>query len=534
MPSLPRRTPIAVLAVTAALALAGTGAAFAGTTPAADPAVPAAPLADSVVRTESGAVRGLVSDDARTFRGIPYAAPPTGELRWRSPQRAARWPGVRDATEYGATCAQTAHPVGVASTSEDCLFVDVTTPKHAGKNLPVVVWIHGGSFKNGGTSIYKPERLAAKGGLVVVQAQYRLGALGFLAHPALDSAGRKTSGAYGLEDQQAALRWVQRNVAAFGGDPRNITILGESAGGYSVCDHLASPTAAGLFQRAIIQSGPCTQEWSDANYAAPRPRVVAEGYGRELAADLGCTDAACLRRVSAERLLAASDDAEFSPVLGGPVLPITPTQALRAGKVNRVPVLHGVNHDEEHGRYGAQEAGLPITEEAYEELVRDTFGAKAPLVLHRYPVTPSRPAGLVQSTMLTDSLWSYPAARTNQLLSARMPTYAFEFAGDAPWYLGAPEPAWPVGSHHLSDVAYLLDLPTVFAPLDPAQARFADEVIARWSAFARTGSPNVPGSVVWPRTRPSDRQVQSLNPAGVTRTDFHADHQLAFWRSLDG
>ncbi|GAB2557428.1 carboxylesterase/lipase family protein [Kribbella endophytica] len=478
----------------------------------------AAPPTDTVVRTDLGQVRGISDDTTRTFRGIPYAAPPVGELRWRAPQPATRWTGVRDATQYGAACAQNEHPIGVASTNEDCLFVDVTTPKRPGKDLPVVVWIHGGSFTNGANSVYGTKRLAAQGGLVVVQVQYRLGALGFLA------------GNYGLEDQQEALRWVRRNASAFGGDPRNVTIMGESAGAYSVCDHLASPTAAGLFQRAIVQSGPCAQEYSATNYAAPRPRAVAEKYRRELTGKLGCPTIDCLREIGVPELLAATAEDEFGPVLGGPVLPLHPTQALLTGRVNRVPVLHGINHDEEHGRYGAQEAaGFPVTQENYETAVRAQFGAKASKVLAQYAGT--KPAGLALSTVMTDSQWAAPAYRSNQLLSLRMPTYAFEFAGDAPWYLGIPKPGWPVGSHHMTDLTYFLD-DSIFAPLNPAQQKLSGELISRWSAFARTGRPTTTGTAYWPRATPLDRTVQSLDPAGVTRTDFVRGHRLAFWSSL--
>lgn len=488
-------------------------------------AVPAAAATtEPVVRTDRGAVRGLVLEgNVQTFRGIPYAAPPTGESRWRSPRPAAGWSGIRDATRFADGCAQGEHPVGIASTSEDCLYVDVTTPTNA-RGLPVVVWIHGGSFKHGATQNYGPRRLASQGEVVVVQVQYRLGALGFLASPLLGSG----SGNFGLEDQQAALRWVQRNAAAFGGNPRNVTIMGESAGAYSVCDHLASLTAAGLFQRAIIQSGPCTQEYSAINYAAPRPRAVAHTYSRGLASSLGCTTAACLRGVPADRLLAATDSAEFGPVLGGPVLPLHPGVALATGRVNRVPVLHGLNHDEEHGRYGAQEVltGTAITDAEYEEEVQRVFGSAASKILAAYADV--RPAGRALATVMTDSQWSAPAAKTNRLLSLRMPTYSFEFAGKAPWYAGLPEPTWSFGSHHVSDVAYFFDL-SILEALNPAQSRLSEELFARWAAFARTGDPNVPGSESWPRARPLDREVQSLSPEGISRTDFLTDHRIGFW-----
>ncbi|MEV0282798.1 MULTISPECIES: carboxylesterase family protein [unclassified Kribbella] len=470
--------------------------------------VPAAAGGGEVVRTEGGLVRGMVQEDVRTFRGIPYAAPPE---RWRSPRPARPWEGIRDATEHADSCAQPEHPVGMASTNEDCLYLDVTTPRSDGKKRPVVVWIHGGSFTNGANSVYGPDRFAGRGEVVVVQVQYRLGAFGFLASPLLG----EDSGNYGLEDQQAALRWVRRNAQAFGGDPRNVTVMGESAGAYSVCDHLASPTAAGLFDRAIIQSGPCAQEYSAINYAAPRPRSVANHYSSNLATELGCTTAACMRAIPAEELLAATADDEFGPVLGGRVLPHHPAKKM----VNNVPVLHAVNHDEESGRYGAQEVfAQPITQAEYETAVRETFGAKADKILAEYADV--RPAGRALATVMTDSHWSTPAARTNRILSTRMPTYAVEFAGEAPWYAGAPKPTWPVGSHHLSDVAYFFDL----AVLEPPQQEYADQLITTWADFARTGT------TPWPRTRPGDRTVQSLTPTGTTRTDFVADHRIRFWQ----
>lgn len=469
--------------------------------------VPAAADEGVVVRTEGGLIRGMVQDHVRTFRGIPYAAPPE---RWRSPRPAAAWTGVRDGTKFANSCAQPEHPVGVAGANEDCLYLDVTTPTTDGKKRPVVVWIHGGSFTNGANSLYGPNRFAGRGDVVVVQVQYRLGAFGFLASPLLGG----DSGNYGLEDQQAALRWVRRNAAAFGGDPRNVTLMGESAGAYSVCDHLASPTAAGLFDRAIIQSGPCAQEYSATNYAAPRPRSVAHDYSRGLAKELNCKTAACLRDIPADRLLAATADAEFGPVLGGRVLPWHPAKRM----VAKVPVLHAVNHDEEAGRYGAQEVfGQPITQTEYETAVRETFGSTADKILAEY--ADIRPAGRALATVMTDSHWSIPAAKTNRILSKRMPTYAVEFAGEAPWYAGAPKPTWPVGSHHLSDVAYFFDL----AVLEPPQHEYADQLITTWADFARTGT------TPWPRTRPTDRTIQSLTPTGATRTDFVTDHRVAFW-----
>ena len=215
----------------------------------------------AVVHTTSGAVRGTLAGGYRTFAGIPYAAPPVGRLRWTSPQKAKTWTGTRDATQPGNACPQTAGFLGdPASDTEDCLYLNVTTPRNTGENkLPVMFWIHGGGFYSGSGSLYGAQRLATEGNVIVVTLNYRLGVFGFLAHPALDGKTHK-SGDYGLEDQQAALRWVHDNAKAFGGDAGNVTLFGESAGGISTCSHLAAPASKGLFQRAIIQSGPCTLE----------------------------------------------------------------------------------------------------------------------------------------------------------------------------------------------------------------------------------------------------------------------------------
>ena len=208
-----------------------------------------------VVGTSDGAVRGLANGGVDEFLGIPYAAPPVGALRWRSPQPAARWFGVRNATQFGPHCPQLASPFGQASTSENCLFLNVFTSSRqsARRHNPVMVWIHGGALVTGESDDYLPTKLV-QDGVTVVTINYRLGALGFLAHPALADA-KGQSGDYGLMDQQAALRWVKRNIASFGGDPRNVTIFGESAGGLSTLSQVASPQARGLFEKAIVESG---------------------------------------------------------------------------------------------------------------------------------------------------------------------------------------------------------------------------------------------------------------------------------------
>src|SRR5271154_6227059 len=240
----------------------------------------AAGASGPVAGTANGAVRGLASGAVDEFLGIPYAAPPVGPLRWRPPQPAARWSGVRGATQFAPHCPQLASPFGVASTSEDCLFLNVFTPSHQppGAGSPVMVWIHGGALVTGESNDYDPTKLV-EDGVTVVTINYRLGALGFLAHPALADANGQ-SGDYGLEDQQAALRWVQRNIASFGGNPHNVTIFGESAGGLSTLSQVASPQAKGLFEKAIVESG--SYNLTQASLSS------AEAAGTAFAAKAGC------------------------------------------------------------------------------------------------------------------------------------------------------------------------------------------------------------------------------------------------------
>src|SRR5215468_3655441 len=328
------RTRLAVAGVTLGALAAAAPAASASTLGGRDAA------GGPVTGTANGAVRGLANGAVKEFLGIPYAAPPVGALRWQPPQPAASWSGVRDATQFAPHCPQSASPFGQASTSEDCLYLNVFTPSHqqAGSHFPVMVWIHGGALVTGESNDYDPTALATDG-VTVVTINYRLGALGFLAHPALaDSSGQ--SGDYGLMDQQAALRWVQSNIAAFGGDPQNVTVFGESAGGLSTLSQVASPQASGLFERAIVESG--SYNLTQASLAA------AEAAGAAFAAKAGCASqtAACLRSLPVSTILASENTAGYTPNLNSEVLPQTLGTAFSTGAFNRVPIINGTNHDE--------------------------------------------------------------------------------------------------------------------------------------------------------------------------------------------
>src|SRR5690242_12339515 len=346
-----RRASLAAVcsAVLAALTLATAGTAAARAT-------------DPTVVTSGGAVRGAVVPGGYEFRGLPYAAPPTGSLRWRPPQPPAHWPGVRDATSFAPSCPQNpaANPfLPRGPVSEDCLYLNVYTPtlRHDASH-PVLVWIHGGGLTQDAGPNYDPAKLAADG-IVAVTINYRLGALGFLAHPALASRPGGPAGNYGLMDQQTALRWVQANIARFGGNQHDVTLAGESAGGLSVLAHLVSRGSRGLFQRAIIQSG---------SFAlSQQPLADAEASGEDFAAKAGCPDqtAQCLRHLPVSALLAAQNRVYIPGVVDGQVLTEPIGTALAAGRFARVPILNGTNHDEERifvsfGRAISRGTNVPI------------------------------------------------------------------------------------------------------------------------------------------------------------------------------
>ncbi len=505
----------------------------------------------ATVRTDSGPVAGTVSADHRLFQGIPYAAPPVGALRWASPRPPARWSAPRDASRPGSICPQTGDFLGnESSENEDCLTLNVTTPRRTTtRPLPVMVWIHGGGFYSGSGGIYGAEQLATRGDVVVVTVNYRLGLFGFLAHPSLDAAaGQQRSGNFGLEDQQAALRWVRRNAAAFGGDPRSVTLFGESAGGASTCAHLAAPGSAGLFHRAIVQSGPCalTTQWPypDGGNWVARPRATAEKAGLAVAAKLGCDDPAtavtCLRAKPVANLLAASDGGQgFGPVVGDGVLPVNPKQALATGRFNKVPVMHGTTSDEHQTFQAAIDefTGHPATAaEVRTELETILGHDEAVAVLARYPLGDYASPSAALAAIWTDYTWSCTGLSTDRLLARSVPTYAFEFADkQAPWFSDWTPPSFPTGAYHAAELQYLFTGAYSSAQLSPAQRRLSDQMISYWTRFAHTGDPNGPTTPRWPTFRPTSEHTQSLAPGphGIKPVNLDRTHRCDFWQSLD-
>jgi para-nitrobenzyl esterase len=501
--------------------------------------VPAAESASKspVVATDKGPIRGVATSGMQQFLGIPYAEAPVGDLRWRPPQEHARWPGVLDATAFGAHCPQVASPYGLASTTEDCLFLNVFTPDKTNEGqphlLPVMFWIHGGGLVVGLSDGYDVSKLVAQD-VVVVTINYRLGELGFLAHSALAAESpTAASGNYGLMDQQAALRWVQRNIRSFGGDPDNVTIFGESAGGLSVHSQLASPLAAGLFHKAIVESGA---------YSLTQPGLpAAQAAGAAFAASAGCVDqsATCLRSLSVATILAHQTASTMVPNVDGFVLPATIRSAFTAGQFNRVPVIEGSNHDEWRLFVAQTEAatGTPLTAAGYISAIAATLGVSPatanfigtvvyPLVA--YP-SPSAALGAIG----TDVVFACNARLSSRLLSQYVPTYQYEFNDPNAPMLFFPPVSFPTGAYHASELQYIfnvLETPVPSPGLTAAQAQLSNTMVGYWTQFARSGDPNSPGAPAWPPYASTSDEFQSLHPpTAATSTGLATDHKCAFW-----
>ncbi len=498
---------------------------------------------EDVVVTDAGPVRGTVAADYRLFQGIPYAAPPVGELRWRSPRPVSPWTEPRDATAPGSRCPQVGDEYnGPRSEDEDCLFLDVTTPRPAdpASPKPVMVWIHGGGLVGGAGSDHDGRRLAVAGDVVVVTVNYRLGILGFFAHPEL------TNGGYGLEDQQAALRWVRDNITAFGGDPGNVTLFGESGGAVSVCAHLTSPTAAELFHRAIIQSGGCIGDAPANTFFPGVPEFATwptieeiEGIGAAVAAGAGCGDpataVACLRALPAADLLVGT--AIFTrPGSGTPLLPESPELALNEGRFHQVPVLAGHTRDE--GTMWAAFHPQPITAAYYQEQLAIAFGDDAGRIAAEYPVADYDTPGLAWAAVVTDRVWACPTLAGHRLFAADVPTFVYRFDDRNAPRIFPETPEIPLGAYHASELLYLFATVGLGAPepLTAGQRELSTQMIQYWANFARSGDPNGPGLPAWEPFTNDDPVpiVQGLAPgaAGIDAIDAIAEHRCDFWAEL--
>jgi para-nitrobenzyl esterase len=537
MPAIPIgrrvRTGLAVAAAATAVLTAAAACTTATTTATPGTSKSAAQNRESglVVATAGGAVRGQAAAAGKEFLGIPYAAPPVGVLRWQPPRPAAPWHGTRAATAYGPHCPQPSGSFGRASTTEDCLYLNVFTPAGSkAQNLPVMVWVHGGSLRTGESDDYNPAGLV-RDGVVVVTINYRLGALGFLADSALASHPGGPAGNYGLMDQQAALRWVQHNIRGFGGDPGDVTLFGESAGGLSTLAQLVSPGARGLFQRAIVESG--TYQLTQ------QPLAAAESAGQAFAAKAGCASttapastAACLRRLPVSAILADEDPTGYTPDVDGAVLTQPVKTALARGQFNRVPVIIGTNHDEYRLFVaGIQLLGGRVTAANYQTMIASTLGVSpgiADAIAAQYPLSryPSPPVAL--GAVGTDAIFACHALTAEQSLARHVPTYAYEFNDENAPELFLPPAGFPYGAAHASELPYLFGQTAIPHPagFSAAQLQLAANMKRDWTNLAKTGIP----AAGWPKfTATSQRMLSLVPPAPQVETDFAAQHHCAFW-----
>lgn len=462
-----------------------------------------------VVATDSGPVRGALVDGVRAFRGIPFAAPPVGERRWQAPEPPAPWTEPLDATEPGAKCPQADLLTGVfdETASEDCLTLEVWTPAGAapGDARPVMVWLHGGGFVSGAGSLptYAGDDLAKRQGVVIVNVNYRLGPLGFLSHPSLDGEDPKhpVSGNFGLMDQRLALEWVQRNAEAFGGDPGNVTLFGESAGAISVCAHLASPESGHLFHRAIMESGLCESALdAESAYA----------LGGDLAAAVGCAAdadvAACLRKKTAKELVMALPTPEglvfgegprWGPSIDGEVLPMAPSVALASGKHNAVPLLLGSNRDE--GTLFLFLAGFgALREEEYEAIVTGLSvkqGVDPEVVLAQYPASEYESPKAALAALVGESVFNCPARRAARAVTTTgQSAYLYHFTR------ALEQPGLPgdLGAFHSAEIPFVFGNTLFTAGITEEDRPLSDAMMGYWTRFAETGDPNGDGAVAWP------------------------------------
>lgn len=495
------------------------------------------------VRLDSGPVTGerqeVAEKEIWIFRGIPYAAPPVGDLRWRPPQPVEAWAEPLSCTSFGPSCPQPGQgesfyvdTLAVGRTDEDCLYLNVWSPAESGEErLPVMVWIHGGSFETGSGSmaVYDGRHLAARG-VVVVTINYRLGPFGFLAHPALSAESPEgVSGNYGLLDQIAALRWVQRNIAGFGGDPGNVTVFGESAGAISILDLLVSPLASGLFQRAISQSGILL----DHGFGVSTTGTLneAEAAGEAFAARLGVDEAgdvaAQLRAKSSDELLAAMAEVAresglmeqgltWKPVADGYVLPDLPSKLWAAGERHNVPLLIGSNADEGNTFL----SGLTVSAEDYEAQMAKIFGDHVQEALALYPIGQGGDTLTGLSRMLTEvgfastarfaarSMSSPPAGASGSRIGGApqtTPAYLYQFTRVPMKNM--------FGAFHGVEIPYVFgtaDLFSALGTIEQADYDLSGAIMGYWSRFAATGDPNGGDAhPVWPRYEAaSDRHLE--------------------------
>ena len=505
-----------------------------------------------VVNTAEGPVRGFTKNGVEIFLGIPYAAPPVGDLRWTPPQAVRHWTETRDANRYGKTCPQV-YQLGVfaapTSITEDCLYLNVFTTAEGHNSKPVIVWIHGGGNFDGESNDYDGSKLATGGSIgtptVVVTFNYRLNMFGFFSHPAINAEGHRW-GNYGILDQQAVLSWVQRNIAVFGGDPTRVALGGQSAGAQDTAANVLSPLSKGLFNRAIVQSTP-----GFTTFVAPA--AVAATNGINFAAAAGCPGtkaaaAACLRKLSAARILQLSaTGAANSPyvtglIVDGSVIPIAPGQAWTTGQFNKMPMMGGAVKDEITFFTGINEwlsgpPQAPLTADQYAAAVGAVVAAEYPV--SAYGGDPM----LAYERAVTDQ-FKCTELHVVQLWAVQAPTYAYDFVyQNAPYYFAKMPGFRPLAAHtidiqflfpgwHGGDLGVNIDQGTgEQRELNAAETGLSDQLVAAWTNFAATGNPNGSGDSPWPVFTAGSQKyfVQDLSVSTETVEQFRSAYKCDFW-----
>jgi para-nitrobenzyl esterase len=486
--------PLRRLAATAAFILATACAQTPAPVPADGP----------VVQAPAGPVQGRTEGALRVFKGIPYAQPPVGQARWKPPVAMPRWTAVRNAGQFGAPCMQpTARTPSIYSSdigapSEDCLTLNVWSPADA-RAAPVLVWIHGGALNTGSSreALYDGSQLAARG-VVVVSINYRLGVLGFMAHPALSAESPDgVSGNYGLLDQIEALRWIKANIASFGGDPANVTIAGESAGGLSVMYLMAAPSAHGLFAKAIAQSAYMisTPELKQRRFG----EIPAEQIGLLVQTRLSQADIAGLRAMDARAITDGAAGAGYSPfgTIDGKVLPRQIVEAFDRGEQARVPLLAGFNSGEIRS-LAVLAPPPPANAETYERTIRERYGDLADAYLRLYPSTNLRESIFANTR---DALYGWTAERlVAKQVAAGQPSYLYLFDHGYP-----AADAAGLHAHHASELPYMFGMmdrtPALWPriPATPTETQLSAAMVGYWTSFARTGRPEAANAPAWPR-----------------------------------
>jgi para-nitrobenzyl esterase len=471
------------------------------------------------VVTESGAISGVLANGLRVYKGIPFAAPPVGDLRWRPPVHAAPWAGSHKADAFAPACMQ----VGVSmpgettpAVSEDCLYLNIWTSaeaKTAPEHLPVIVWIYGGGYINGSASmpLYWGDRLAQKG-VVVVTISYRLGPLGFLALPELTrESPHHSSGNYGVMDQIAALEWIQRNIAAFGGDPKCVTIAGQSSGSISVSILTVSPLAKGLFQRAIGESGGL---FEPLQFAPKYLLANAEHDGEKYAVSLGAASLQQLRQLPASQLTGNASGI-VHPVIDPYVLPLSPYEAFTSGEQNDVALLIGSNADEARALVDVSHD----TAATFDRDLEHSVGQLPPALLAAYPHATDEEARQAQLGLERDLRfgWDMWAWARLQAGTGKSPVFYYSFQQQPPFPASSVYAGW--GASHFAELWY------VFNHLDqshwnwtPGDRKLADEMSSYWVNFARSGDPNGPGLPPWPAFTNAESKVQYLGDPIIVGT----------------